>query len=360
MENYYRSLNSITAKFRDLSTQKEIQHLFLEMLVDHIKVGIVSFDENEKVYLLNNSFKQLTNKVGFGNLSTLETYNKPLVTAIREISPGATMMIKLETHETTYNLALRANNFKLEGKSYKLISVQDIKSELEEQELDSWQKLIRVLTHEIMNSVTPITSLTDTLVTMLSNSRDTGEVNDEVLENILQGLNAIGNRSKGLKQFTEAYRNLTRIPLPERKEIKILPMVEEIKLLLFKQVNNLKVNFIITCNDPELTINADPNLLEQVLINLIKNSVEALLEVDHPTIEIVLSKNDGKTLIKIIDNGIGMEKEVLEKVFIPFYTTKNSGSGIGLALSRQIIQKHQGKIRINSIPGAGTEVKLLF
>jgi signal transduction histidine kinase len=252
-------------------------------------------------------------------------------------------------------LAIEAREFKLRDQSLKLLSFQNIQSELEEQELEAWQKLIRILRHEIMNSITPIVSLTSTIETMIGDG--TEELDEETMQDIKDGLGAIQKRSEGLMHFTETYRNLTRLPPPVFKAVDARHLIERIYTLFKPLTNKYQIDFNIQLPSTAVTFDADAELMEQVLINLLKNAIEALKvkEADKKVIVISAQKSmEGLVTIDVSDNGIGIEQKVLEQMFVPFYTTKNEGSGIGLNLSRQIVRMHKGRISVRSEVGEGS------
>jgi nitrogen fixation/metabolism regulation signal transduction histidine kinase len=349
----YSTFNKINRKFRSISTEKEIQHLYLETMIEHVKTGIISFDPDGKVHLINDAFKGLLNKPFLQNIHGLESINMQLVDTLKDIKPNQKELLKISIKGNLLHLSIHATAFKLHDTEYKLVSFQDIKNELDAQELDAWQKLIRVLTHEIMNSVTPITSLTATLYDMVKSdlkNKDTLDIS--TMNNLMEGLNVILNRSNGLHRFTEAYRNLSRIPTPNFQQINIAENVRQVITLQEHNFKKVKINFKSEKDD--LNINADPELLQQVLINLIKNAAEALEKVESPVIDISISRKNNECLIMVNDNGHGIPVDVLDKIFIPFYTTKKDGSGIGLPLCKQIIQLHGGKLSVRTAIQDGT------
>jgi len=353
----YRAFNMITERFKKLSSEKQAQHIYLETLVEHVKVGIISFDENEKIQLMNEAFKKLSGKPTILYLKSLNTVNEELVETLRNIEPGDQKLLKINIGNNLMQLAIYASTFKIHDGTYKLISVQNIKNELDSNELDAWQKLIRVLTHEIMNSVTPISSLTDTLATLTAAELEKENPEKATMQKVMQGLKAIKSRSTGLQSFTEAYRKLTRIPQPAFDKIDLMKLLNRIETLLEKELT--PIDFKITSHKDELICIADAALLEQVIINLIKNAIEALNDSENPQIKVTIIQND-KTFITISDNGPGVDTDKIDKIFIPFFTTKPEGSGIGLALSREIMRLHNGNIEVQSSKDSGTSFKLAF
>ncbi len=348
----YSAFNKITQKFKRISSAKEVQHIYLEMLVEHVKVGILSYNKEERIHLMNNALKQLLNKPQALYLNSLASVNQQLLDTIREIKPGENKLVKIAVRNELLELSIHATEFKVEDDHYKLVSLQNIKHELEANELEAWQKLIRVLTHEIMNSVAPITSLTGTLQGIVEKKVSDNETLDgQTTDNLLKGLDAIMNRSAGLQSFTEAYRNLTRIPTPKFQSVDVNKMLERIEILLRPDLEN--IDFKIDASAVKQHISADADLLDQVLINLVKNALYAVKGKEKPKISIAAVQEE-KTKIIVSDNGTGVDPDKLDQIFIPFFTTKKNGSGIGLALSKQILMLHGGTIQVSSVLGEGT------
>jgi len=246
-----------------------------------------------------------------------------------------------------------------------LVSFQDIHPELEQKEIESWQKLIRVLTHEIMNSITPISSLASTVSSMLNEYKDSNpEITadeKEGLKDIIHAISTIESRSKGLLNFVEIYRNLTRIPKPNFRYFSVRETFDRSLELLQPKISEYNIHIKIKIFPQDLKILADPDLIDQVVINLLLNAVDAIKEVPDPQITIVASTNlNNRTTIEFADNGKGIKQDILDKIFMPFFTSKKTGSGIGLSLSRQIMQMHKGSISVRSKPDEGALFTLVF
>ena len=260
-------------------------------------------------------------------------------------------------------MTVYAKKFKLRNVWYKLISLQDIQSELEEKEMEAWQKLIRVLTHEIMNSITPISSLAKTVDELLlhQSKNENKHLDDQEFIDIRDAVNTIQKRSEGLIHFVEAYRKLTRIPKPDLKQVDLKETIHQIKRLMEREFMDQNIQVHLEDSPASLNIFADPEQIEQVLINLIKNSIDALMKKKekHIWIKTILDEQ-GRKVIEIKDNGSGIAPEAREHIFVPFYTTKKTGSGIGLSLCRQIMRQHLGSITAFSEPKESTTFRLLF
>jgi two-component system, NtrC family, nitrogen regulation sensor histidine kinase NtrY len=317
--------------------------------------------------MINNAAKRLFNIPHLKNIQLLETWSPGLSQVFFNLEPGESELIKLKLGEDTMQLSVHATGFIINERDIVLVSIKNIQSELEEQEMEAWQKLIRVLTHEIMNSIAPIASLTATVNAMLTqltdrigphinNTDDRESVND-----IIDALNTIHKRSTGLIQFVEEYRNLTRIPKPNFTVYQVKSQFNTICRLFENEIQESNIAIEISVVPEKLEITADEQLIEQVLINMVRNSIHALENVEKRKIKLkAFINNSGRRVIQVSDNGQGIIKEVGDKIFIPFFTTKTSGSGIGLSLSKQIMRVHHGNIKMNSLPFVETCFTLTF
>jgi len=352
----YKEFNRIIDNFRNVKLEKEMEHQYFQYSIKHVDTGLISFDQDGKVEVLNEAAKQLLKLEYAQNIHALDRVKTGLAEQCMNLTPGKQDMVKLIRKHEILSLSMRAAEFKMQEKHIKLISFQNIKNELDEQELDSWQKLIRVLTHEIINSVSPITLLSSTLVKIFDDEgkpRKKSDLDEEQIENALSGLQAIYKRSKGLSRFVESYKSLTKIPDPVIDEVKVEDLFSQILLLMKRVTEERSIEIGYEVKPKHLQIHADEKLIEQVLINLIKNSIEAGEGKDDLKIKIGAEEVSGKIKIRVSDNGAGISSEVIENIFVPFYTTKKDGSGIGLSLSRQILRKHGGNLEVISEEGRG-------
>jgi nitrogen fixation/metabolism regulation signal transduction histidine kinase len=357
-QKLYEEFNHITTVFKKINSEKEVQYRFIQTMLDHINVGIISFDNHGDIQLSNKAFLRLVGKMHLSTVSQLETIHPVLVKAITELKPEETKVVKFHKQNQIHNLALFAASFKLEGKHFTLVSVQDITNELNLNELEAWQKLIRVLTHEIMNSIAPIISLSDTLHAMVEREVNERTKESKILDTLKSGLEAIKIRSEGLQIFTDAYRQLTRIPNPEFAIVDMPSFFNSIGALVLPEISKRNINFRLDINSS--TAFMDRKLIEQVILNLLWNAIDATAQTHDPEITVSVSTQGEKVKIAIADNGSGIEEATLEKIFIPFFTTKKNGSGIGLAVSRQIVQMHKGELQAASSPNAGTTFTILL
>ena len=353
-DQLYGTLNDISDIFRAISAEKEAQFRYLELLVEHIRVGILTLDESGRIHLANRASKTLLHREVLFSLKSLESVSAELVHTLREIRSGETRLLKVRVGNEMLHLSIHASEFYLENKYHKLVSLQNIRNELDAREMEAWQKLIRVLTHEIMNSVSPVISLSETLHKLLRQHKEALHGVSDLYQPLDRGLDAIRSRTEGLFHFTQSYRKLTGIPQLSLKETSTLQLIDRVRILLEQPLKTQGIQLRLSVTD--LPVVVDPELMEQVMINLVKNAMEALAGTADPSIAISAARRpDGSTVISVRDNGPGIDEAIADKVFVPFFTTRKNGSGIGLPLVRQILQLHHADIRFQSEPGKGTE-----
>lgn len=352
----YQEMNSVMSAFKQLTEAREVQHRFLEMVIEHIRVGILCIDEAGKIYLINNAFRVLVGKRLYQKL-TLDTLPSGFVDKIVKLKSGEGKSIDYSDEVSTKVFSVYASSFRLKRTEYKLISVQDITSELNVKEQESYLKLMRVLTHEIMNSMAPIVSLSDTLYRMAEKTSK-NSIDENVVKSLATGLDAIRIRSKNLHQFTEAYRQLARIPNPALEKTDIRIVLENVLRLLEPDLNRGRIKTQQQIASREIYL--DKNLMEQAFLNLLKNAVEAVSEPQAAVITVAGTPLNHGYQIEITDNGSGISTEDVDRIFVPFFTTKKNGTGIGLAIVRQIIQLHRGEITVASVPNERTTFTILL
>jgi two-component system, NtrC family, nitrogen regulation sensor histidine kinase NtrY len=346
--------NEVMQMFRTISREKESQNQYLQKIMEMVDTGILSYEESSgEVGLMNESLKKLVQIPYIKTIHGLERRNHVLYEELVNLKAGANKIIEITTERPALRILLSATQFREDGKIYKLIAFQNIRGALEETETQAWQKLLRVLTHEIMNSVTPISSLAGTL--------QSGIKDGMAAEDIITGMETIKNRSNGLLQFAETYRNLSKITSIRIQHILVRDLFENLLRLLQPMMDNENIDIDIVLSDTELEIDADLHLIEQVLINLLKNAMDAV-KGKHGAKIILAGTVDafGKPVLRVSDNGVGIAPDVLEQIFVPFFTTKKSGTGIGLSLCRQIMALHKGTIQVQSVYGEGTSFWLQF
>ena len=358
-------LNRVLQDLKKVRKEKEAEFQYLKNIVQHIGIGLITFNGKGDIQIMNTAAKKLLRVGNVKNVTDLRSVNDNLVDTFFRLRTGGRDLLRFEIGGEIVQLAIYAIELTLRGELYKLVSVQNIQNELEEKEMEAWQNLVRVLTHEIMNSVTPISSLANTveedLHVQLTNDGSAQEFSTEEIEDIHLAIQTIKKRSEGLIRFVQDFRNLTHIPKPKIAEIEVKHLLEELVILHKNEIEKSGVSVNLKIDPESLTINADKNLVEQVLINLLRNALQAFDEQTTKLVELSAYVDEkSRPVISIKDNGSGIDDEALEKIFIPFFTTKKSGSGIGLSLSRQIMRQHQGVLGVKSKVDEGTEFFLRF
>ncbi len=345
----HKGLNRINRLIQEVKLRNREQERFYGELLEQVATGIMVMNDRGNVLQANSAAKRLLNYASLNHIEQLKRIDMGLFHAVTQLNKGAShQFVKIVQGHRVTQLSLHATNAVGAGQGLRIISIHDISNELDAKELESWQKLIRVLTHEIMNSITPITSLSQTLLGYFSPLP--AEVDKHTAENTAKGLNVINERGEGLMRFVESYRTLTRLSAPVFQHVELRKLVDGIIVLMQSEPLFQRVQLHVQV--PDITINADENQLSQVFINLIRNALQAVEKVENPRIGITAEQGDnGLCCITIADNGIGIAHELLDQIFIPFFTTRNEGSGIGLSLSRQIVQNHGGRLEVQSLPG---------
>ncbi len=362
------ALREVMDHFRATRAEKEESYRYLQTVMQHVGVGLISFRQDGAVNLVNTAAKRLLRVPYLKNVQALEAFSPALVETLFRLHYGEKALVKVADGDELLQLAVYATEFKLRDERYKLVSLQNIQSELEEMEIEAWQKLTRVLTHEIMNSVTPIASLAATANSLLAETDAALPANGartpalaDALDDARGAVQTIERRSEGLLNFVNAYRRLTRVPPPDFQIFPVARLFDAVAELFGPQMQAQGIRFERSVVPALLDLTADPELIEQVLINLVKNAVQAVEGLPAAEIRLQARIDDrGRAVLQVIDNGRGIVEEAMDKIFIPFFTTKQDGSGIGLALSREIMRLHGGTIGATSRPGRRTVFTLRF
>jgi signal transduction histidine kinase len=357
-----QGFNEINSTFKVISKEKETQYQYVQKILELVDTGILSFGiEDGEVIWINESLKNLLQLPYIKNVQALEKRDAALYQSIVALQPGETKIATARHERAAMKVLLSATAFQTEGKKFKLVAFQNVNEALDETESKAWQKLLSVMTHEIMNSVAPISSLAETLKSRLKQSVNALNNESGAVEDLELGIDTIKRRSEGLLKFAETYRNLNKITTLNLQKFYVRDLFENLHQLMQPTLQQKQIEIEIVMKEPALQLEADINLLEQVLINLLVNAMEAVKEVATPRILLSAYITSGKkTVIKVADNGTGMSEEVLDKIFIPFFSTKKHGSGIGLSLCKQIMMLHRGTIQAQSEPGEGSSFLLQF
>lgn len=353
--------NQVLEAFRKARSEKEEHWQYLNAVVQQVRTGILSFDPDGNVQLVNANAKRYLGVQNIKNISEIGEKSPALLSAIQSVEPGRNTLFR---SGQDLQLTIQATELRIRGNTVRLLTMQNIQTELQKQEIEAWQNLTKVLRHEIMNSITPISSLTSTLREILDHDMRPVdhhfELKQEGAEDLREGLTTIEQRSKGLIKFIDAYREYTSLPHPKLKTIMVSDLIDKINQLLTTELSKAHIQFKTSLESEFLTVQADEEMIEQVLINLVKNSIEALGYQRDGRIEVNARYADNSVVIEVCDNGPGIIREALERIFVPFFTTKKTGSGIGLSLSRQIMQMHNGNLTVKSEPGVRTIFTLKF
>lgn len=362
----YQCFDEINNRIRTLKIETVKKNLYLQNLIEHVAIGLLSFDADGNVELINTAARKLFGISSIRHINRLKKIDSALPGKLLKMKTGTQLLLNLKINHELLKIAVKATLFRIEKKEIKLLSFQNIKTELEENELDSYQKLIRILTHEIMNSTGPILSSISSIKEFLTEKKSgvtkkLKHISQGLLDDSVKGLNIVEERSNGLAEFVEKFRSLTLLPKPAFKNIQVTDLIKDIELLMKAECNKNNIRLTVEVIPGDLSFTVDKKLIEQVIINLITNSIQAF---NHQTEKEIMIKaykgTDNKIIMMLIDNGSGIPDSEMDNIFVPFYTTKEKGSGIGLSLSRQIMRLHNGNISLESEPGKKTVATLEF
>ena len=363
VDQLYKEFNNVIRKCREIRADKEANYHYFRTIVQHVGIGLITFNKKGDIQIINSAAKKLIGIEAIQNIFELSKVSPKLVESLVKLKTGGSDLIDFTQEGTHVQLSIYVIELVLRGEEFKLVSVQNIQSELEEKEMDAWQNLIRVLTHEIMNSVTPLSSLAATVKdNLVDNIEDDVPIEKEELEDIYLAVQTIERRSQGLIRFVSDFRNLTKIPQPKVATESVAKVLEHIQVLFNHELAAKKIKISFSIEPINLAFSIDKELIDQVLINILQNAVHALeenTEEKHIIVRAFVNEYNRPTIV-IRDNGCGIDEEALSKIFIPFFTTKKQGSGIGLSLSKQIMRKHGGGITVKSVMNEGTEFTLRF
>jgi two-component system nitrogen regulation sensor histidine kinase NtrY len=357
-----KGFNDINTTFKLISRERETQYHYLQKILELVDTGILSYEqETGETGWINEAFKSLISIPYLKTIHSLEKREPALYKDIMKLKPGDAKVLSITREQQQVKMLVTASIMRSDDKMYKLIAFQNVSEALDETESKAWSKLLNVMTHEIMNSVAPISSLADTLKNRLQSPEIANSIQSAELEDITLGIDTIKRRSEGLLKFTESYRSLNKITKLDLNKILVRNMFENLNSLMRPTLEKKNIELEIILRDPALAIEADINLIDQVMINLLVNAIEAVKDRDEPRITLSAEvQSNNRTLVKVMDNGLGMPPELLDKIFIPFFSTRKTGSGIGLSLCKQIMLLHKGNIQAQSTEGKGSSFILQF
>lgn len=356
-----KGFNDINSTFKLISRERETQYHYLQKVLELVDTGIVSYElETGEVGWLNESFKKIFGIPYLKTIHSLKKRDEALYNEAMSLKSGESKVVSINRDKQVVKILLTVSVMRSDDKLYRLLAFQNVSEALDETESKAWQKLLNVMTHEIMNSVAPISSLADTLKNRLQSYALNNKNNSE-LDDLELGIDTIKRRSEGLLKFTESYRSLNKITKLDLTKILVRDLFENLNSLMLPTLEQKNIVLDIVLRDPQMMIEVDINLVEQVLINLLVNAIEAVKDKNKPCITLSAElRPNGKPSVKIADNGMGMPPDLIEKIFIPFFSTRKTGSGIGLSLCKQIMMLHKGNIQVQSVQGEGSIFILLF
>lgn len=343
------AFNRIIRKFQNARAERDVQAGYLETVVRHVPVPFIAVQSDGSLSLVNNPARRLTGMPALHHIDQLAELDPQLPALMRNIEPGQQQLLQTKLREVPAELRISVSEIRMSGDVERLYSIENLSGELTAREASAWRNLIRVLTHEIMNTLTPVTSLAQTATTLLDDPA--------AAEDIREAVTTIARRSEGLMKFVARYRELLKVPQPDISNVSVAEALQNVGALLSDELRAL--SFAIDVVPPSLEVQADSQLLDQILLNLVRNAIDAMHETDSPQLALSGQLDYGRVVIKVTDNGPGIADDLIEQIFVPFFTTKRDGSGIGLSLCRQIMTTHGGDIVVNSDAG-GTTVSLVF
>jgi len=358
-DELHAAFSDVMTRFREVRASREESLHYLRTIVQHVGVGILAYQANGSVELFNPAAKKLFNLPRLRHLNGLEPVCAGLPEKLTAIRSGQRLLATVTLNDELVHLSIHATELRQQGRTLTLVTIQNISSELNEKEMEAWQNLIRVLTHEIKNSLTPIASLAATVEGILTSAEKESAAVDS--SEVREALQTIQKRAGGLQQFVDAYRDLTHLPKPEYLTFPVRELLNRIVRLVQPQLDERHISFGSGVEPENLQLVADPQLVEQALINLVLNAIQAVSGRDGAAVSISAGIDDrGRAVIRVTDNGPGIVPDALEKIFVPFYSTRKGGSGIGLSLARQIMRRHNGDLSVRSAPDRQTQFTMRF
>lgn len=343
------AFNRVIERFQVARAERDLQAVYLETVVRHVPVPFMVAGEDGTLTLVNNPAKKLTGLASLTRLAELAAIDPALPRKMQAIPAGQQLMLQTKLRGVPAELRVSASEIRLDGRVERLYSIENLSGELTAREASAWRNLIRVLTHEIMNTLTPVSSLAETAKKLLDD--------EEGREDIRDAVGTIARRSEGLMHFVSRYRELLKVPQPELRTVNVSDAFVAVLSLLGNDLQAAQVEVSVV--PQSLQVDADAQLLHQVLVNLARNALDAVEGTDAPRICFAARLEFGRVILSVEDNGAGISDDALDQVFVPFFTTKRDGNGIGLSLSKQIMTAHGGEIVVDRLP-RGTRFALVF
>ncbi|MEN0096915.1 MAG: ATP-binding protein [Pedobacter sp.] len=359
----YESFNEIIQIHRNIQLEQDAMFQLIKTILEQVPVGVIVLKKNrtavaqKDIVFFNLAASTLLNVPVYSYWHRFAQHLPIFAAEIEQISNGGKRFVELKIQEKLIQLSIEIIPLNLYGADYSIISFQNIKDEIEQKETEAWNRLIGVISHEILNSITPISSLSATVDQMIEGKEVLGT---EELEDLKPAIQTIKRRSEGLLDFVKDYRLIAELPTPNLEQHAIGEILQHIKVLMLPMANAKHIKLTVQQTASKISLKLDFKLIEQALINLVTNSIYALEQTDQPIIAIQYRLVHNKVYIDVTDNGKGIDPENLDKIFVPFYTTRANGSGIGLTITRNIMKMHLGSLEVNSAPQVGTTFSLVF
>ncbi len=364
LEELNHSLNMLNSRIQDIHIKKQIQEQYYQEIIRQSDIGIMTINKKGHILFANKRVEELLSYRPLNHIKQLTQVDPDLYSLFSKLNPFERKLVQLSNEREKKQLALKSTALTLNKEELLLVVVQDIHQELDEKETDSWIRLIRVLTHEIMNTITPITSISESILKYYKTEKgllNLGEFNEEHIKNTVRGLEVIKEQGGDLMQFVQSYRSFLNLPPPDKALIPAKKMIDKVKVLLEQENNNGSIKIETFINPEEMELYIDEKQISQVLINLGKNAAQSLAKQENGLIKITTATDTkGKKYIEVWDNGPGIAPELIDEIFVPFFTTKSTGTGIGLSLSRQIMHLHGGNLKVRSVQSDHTSFELSF
>ena len=364
LEELNHSLNMLNEMIQKIHLKNQTQERFYQEILKQADIGILAINNKGHILFANPRLEHMLNYTPLNHIKQLSQIDENLYRVFSELKPFERRMFQLTNEREKIDLAIKSSSFNLDDQELLLVVIQDIHQELDEKETESWTRLIRVLTHEIMNSITPITSISDSILKYqtLADKNPVDETSyQKRLENTIKGLEVIKDQGANLMSFVQSYRSFLNVPLPDKKIVRVQNLLEKVIMLMGqdKKFSNTSIELLMDDQDLELFI--DEKQITQVLINLSRNALQSMEQLKNSSLKLIAGINNaGQKYIEVKDNGPGIPHELINEIFVPFFTTKNSGTGVGLSLSKQILRMHGGNLKLNSIPNKETSFFLIF
>jgi len=356
------TFTSILDRFRQNRNEQEAELRHLKALLEHVPVPLLSVRSNGQVTLWNNAARRLFGSDRITRVTDLAAYGKDLPQRIQSLHAGERILLTLHMENQDLSFSVGASEISIAANTERLVSLQNIQSELDVNQLQAWQDLVRVLTHEIMNSITPVLSLAKTAADLVDDVSKKVATNNELvgeLKDVKDAVDTVARRSDGLMKFVSSYRQLTRLPEPNRTRFLVADLFSDVARMTAGNWSSNELELVTKVEPDKLEMVADRQMMEQVLINLLQNAYHAVTDIIGGRIELIASLNHrDQVTIEVLDNGPGIAPEIADRIFVPFYTTRKEGSGVGLALSRQLMITNGGSITFTNRATGGARFAL--